>query len=80
MTTSASTPHMVNEVSNQTRRVSIRCSITNRKLGVVSSTGEWPTDLRQWMWCRSCHQEHLIEKQQVEEARERDAKIAESYP
>ena len=72
MATDASAQY--NEASKQTRRIALLCPTTHKKLGVVSDTGEWPADLQQWLWCRGCHKEHLIEKKQVEEARAQDAR------
>jgi hypothetical protein len=35
----------------------------------VSQTGDWPAELRLWVWCRGCHTEHEVGRAQIEEAR-----------
>lgn len=72
MTTNTSA--MYNEASTQAERTPIFCKQTKKLLGRVSLTGAWPTDLRQWLWCRGCHMEHEVTKEQVEEARTQDVR------
>lgn len=67
MTTSTSIRY--NEASTQAERVPIFCKKTHKLLGRVTLSGAWPAELRQWLWCRGCHYEHEIGKEQIEEAR-----------
>jgi hypothetical protein len=57
------------ETTKQAERVPIYCKQTGKLLHRVSAVGEWPADLRQWIWCRNCHHEHEITKEHIEEAR-----------
>jgi hypothetical protein len=70
----ASTSMQYNEASAQAERIPVFCKKTRKLLTRVSVTGSWPADLRQWAWCRGCHMEHEITKEQVEEARAQDAR------
>ena len=58
-----------NEASTQVERVPVRCPVTHRLMTRVSCTGDWPADLRMWMWCRGCHGEHEVTREQIEKAR-----------
>lgn len=58
-----------NGSSTQAERVPIFCGQTHKLLGRVTLSGLWPAELRQWLWCRGCHVEHEITREQVEEAR-----------
>jgi hypothetical protein len=67
MVTNASMQY--NEASAQTERVPLRCKLTGKMMTRVSLTGDWPADLRQWVWCRGCHREHEVTREHIEEAR-----------
>lgn len=66
VTTNASTPY---NGTGMQEPVPIRCPVTRRLMIRVSRTGEWPNDLYLRVWCRGCHTEHEVGKQQIEEAR-----------
>lgn len=55
--------------SRPLERVSVFCGKSKKLLTRVSLTGEWPVELRQWLWCRGCHMEHEVTSQSIEEAR-----------
>ncbi len=66
-----------NEASTQLERVSIFCKRTRKLLARVSVAGDWPAELRQWLWCRGCHCEHEITREYIEEVRAQDARKVE---
>lgn len=68
MTTNASLQY--NKASEQAERTPIFCKKTGKLLGRVSVAGMWPAELRQWLWCRGCHCEHEVTREQIEEARQ----------
>lgn len=72
MTTSS--PIQYNGANEQAERVPIFCKTSKKLLGRVSLTGTWTPELRQWLWCRGCHREHEVTREQIEEARAQDAR------
>ncbi len=60
--------------STQAKRVPLHCKMSRRLMMRVSAAGDWPVDLRQWVWCKGCHVEHEVTKEHIEEARAQDVR------
>lgn len=58
-----------NEASTKPVRLPLRCPITGKLMARVSDVGDWPADLRSWVWCKGCHMEHEIGREYIEEVR-----------
>jgi len=69
----ANTSMQYNGASTQIERIPLRCPLTGKMMIRVSRTGDWPAELRQWVWCRGCHTEHEIGREYIEEARTHNA-------
>lgn len=72
-------PMKYNRANEQVDRVPIFCKTSKKLLGRVSLIGTWTPELRQWLWCRGCHREHEVTREQIEEARAQDVRAKSTF-